>query len=395
MTQKSAIKYLLDLIMLIMMIVLMAFSLTGDFLHEIIGITLFVLFITHCILNRKWYKSSLKILFSGKYKFSSRLWTLVNYLVHIDMVLMVITSAFISNILMLNVGNYGDIAFLHKIFAYAGLVLISLHTGFHGSLILKQSGKAFGLSAKSSVRTWAARLLSLIIIALGIWSFSNRISSANKETSQSTNSISAVSSVSTDYSSWQNNSPQNMSLSFNNQSYSTNSDTVTINNIQKMSMTFNETIESGETLDEFLSRLYCTGCPKHCPLSSPRCSRGMENASEAQSYYENNSSSNETTIAQEETTEEITTEEEITDSQDSQTETEPQTEEESSTTQSQETTQPVTTEKSNTLQSDSSEAKQNDLFDFAAMSGGLIILSHYGTKLMRKAESPNKGKHNK
>lgn len=394
MTQKSAIKYLLDLIMLIMMIVLMAFSLTGDFLHEIIGITLFVLFITHCILNRKWYKSSLKILFTGKYKFSSRLWTVVNYLVHIDMVLMVITSAFISNILLLNVGNYGDIAFLHKVFAYAGLVLISLHTGFHGSLILKQSGKAFGLSEKNSARTWAARLLSLIIIALGIWSFSNRISSANKETQQSTNSISSVSSVSTNYSTSEKYTPHNMSLSFNSQSYSTNSDTVTINNIQKMSMIFSETIEPGETLDEFLSRLYCTGCSKHCPLSSPRCGRGMENAAEAQSYYENNSSNNETTITQE-ATEEITTTEEITDSQDSQTETEPQTEDENSTTQIEATTEPVTTENSNSINSNSNETKQNDLFDFAAMSGGLIVLSHYGTKLMRKAESSKKGKHNK
>ena len=56
-------KKILDIILTIVLLFLMAYQVTGEMLHEWIGIVMTVLVIVHHILNRKWYKS----LFRGKY----------------------------------------------------------------------------------------------------------------------------------------------------------------------------------------------------------------------------------------------------------------------------------------------------------------------------------------
>ena len=45
----------IDIAMTIVLIGLMAYSLIGTLTHEILGTAMFVLFIVHHILNRKWF----------------------------------------------------------------------------------------------------------------------------------------------------------------------------------------------------------------------------------------------------------------------------------------------------------------------------------------------------
>jgi ABC-type antimicrobial peptide transport system permease subunit len=48
-----------------------------------------------------------------------------------------------------------------------------------------------------------------------------------------------------------------------------------------------ETIKDTPTLEEYLSKLFCNGCGRHCPLSSPGCNRGYSYREEAANrYYE-------------------------------------------------------------------------------------------------------------
>lgn len=49
----------LDTMMTILMMFAFAYQLTDNLYHEVIGVSLFVLFITHNIMNRKWYKNLL------------------------------------------------------------------------------------------------------------------------------------------------------------------------------------------------------------------------------------------------------------------------------------------------------------------------------------------------
>ena len=53
----------IDILMSVMLLLLMAYQVVGDYLHEICGTAMLVLFLMHHILNVRWYMSLLK----GKY----------------------------------------------------------------------------------------------------------------------------------------------------------------------------------------------------------------------------------------------------------------------------------------------------------------------------------------
>ena len=63
MGNKTAVRRLVDLLMTVVLVLLMAYFLTEQEIHEWLGAGMLVLFIAHHILNRKW----LKALNRGKY----------------------------------------------------------------------------------------------------------------------------------------------------------------------------------------------------------------------------------------------------------------------------------------------------------------------------------------
>ena len=63
MKQKTILKIVVDIGMTVMLLLLMTYELIGEAAHEWLGIGMFVLFVIHHILNRKWSRS----VFKGKY----------------------------------------------------------------------------------------------------------------------------------------------------------------------------------------------------------------------------------------------------------------------------------------------------------------------------------------
>lgn len=61
---------------------------------------------------------------------------------------------------------------LHMISAYWGLVLMSVHWGFHWNIILKLAGKA--CKKPSAVRKWIFRAAAVFIAGYGIYAFFDR-----------------------------------------------------------------------------------------------------------------------------------------------------------------------------------------------------------------------------
>lgn len=59
------IKITIDIVMVILLPMLMAYSLIGEKFHELIGTVMFILFITHHVMNRKWCQALPK----GRYNF--------------------------------------------------------------------------------------------------------------------------------------------------------------------------------------------------------------------------------------------------------------------------------------------------------------------------------------
>ena len=63
MKPKQVLKIVIDVAMTVLLLLLMAYSLVGEAAHEWLGVAMFVLFVTHHVLNSGWCRS----LFKGRY----------------------------------------------------------------------------------------------------------------------------------------------------------------------------------------------------------------------------------------------------------------------------------------------------------------------------------------
>ena len=80
---KKKIRIIIDISMTVTMPLLMAYSLIGELFHEITGSLIFILFIIHHILNRRWYGTIAK----GKYNAKRIFQTILNLFLLVFMIL--------------------------------------------------------------------------------------------------------------------------------------------------------------------------------------------------------------------------------------------------------------------------------------------------------------------
>ena len=116
--------------MTVLLPVLMAYSLIGEMLHEIIGTAIFVLFIVHHILNRKWYGA----LFKGKYNARRIFQTVLDMLLLVFMLLQPISGILMSKhlyTLLPTLPISAQARSTHMLLAYWGYTLMCIHAGTH------------------------------------------------------------------------------------------------------------------------------------------------------------------------------------------------------------------------------------------------------------------------
>lgn len=160
MKKKAILKIAVDIGMTVMLLLLMSYELIGAATHEWLGIGMFLLFVIHHVLNRRWSRNVLK----GKYT-PLRIWqtTLV-----VGVLLTMAGSMFSGIILSEHALSFLPIKggrvfarILHMISAYWGFVLMSLHIGFHWSMMLGMAGKIVRKS--STIRKWLLRVTGAVI----------------------------------------------------------------------------------------------------------------------------------------------------------------------------------------------------------------------------------------
>lgn len=80
---QKRIRLIIDIGMTLLLPLLMAYSLIGELFHEIIGTLIFLLFIIHHVMNRKWFGA----LVNGKYSADRIFRTVINILLIVFMIL--------------------------------------------------------------------------------------------------------------------------------------------------------------------------------------------------------------------------------------------------------------------------------------------------------------------
>ena len=120
----------LDIAMTVLMPLLMAYSLIGETFHEIIGTLIFILFIIHHVLNRKWSGA----LFKGRYSPDRVFRTGINALLFVFMILQPLSGILMSKHLYTFLPSLHlsvQARSVHMLLAYWGYVLLCVHAGTH------------------------------------------------------------------------------------------------------------------------------------------------------------------------------------------------------------------------------------------------------------------------
>lgn len=173
MNLKLSVKLIVDALMSLCLFLLMGYQLWGDFVHEWIGTWMFLLFIAHHLLNRKWYRG----IFSGKMT-KRRVFSIVlNILLISDMILLAFSGITMSNHVFsfLDIrGHTGAARLIHIIASYWGFILMSVHIGMHWKMISGIIKKHSGLTCRSDATKAAVRIVSVLIAAYGVFAFCKR-----------------------------------------------------------------------------------------------------------------------------------------------------------------------------------------------------------------------------
>ena len=166
--KKKTVKTILDILMIAAMPVLMAYSLVGEALHEIVGTAMLVLFILHHILNRR----STAAMFRGKQSAVRIVNTVLNIILFAVMILLPVSGIVISKHLYTFLPTAGLSAVArtaHLVLSYWGFALMSVHLGFHADAWLTR------LKRKKTAFVILAAVVTLIA-AYGAYAFiANRI----------------------------------------------------------------------------------------------------------------------------------------------------------------------------------------------------------------------------
>ncbi len=268
--KKTYSRMTLDIIMTALMVVLMNTFITGMLIHEILGIFICLLFFVHKFLNYQWIKAVTLHLFKKSVRTKTRMMYVLDLLLLCGVALTLVSGILISKELFsfsLFRGQSGLLSALHRSAAYTSLILISVHIGLHWQSLMAAFKKMAGITAASRFRTVAARSVTVCIMLLGIKA------SADKD---------VIGNISSPFT-------QKNQTEFGGQTINSYKKRKNQTELSAVSVSMQDT--ASQTLEEYLSGLNCTACHRHCPLSSPQCGRGEQQAAEAETAYYNENES--------------------------------------------------------------------------------------------------------
>lgn len=255
-------RYILDAVLLVLMMVLLLFDVTGDLVHEVIGIVMFVLAIVHCVLNRRWFKSIPRALGDSKGHGRRTFLVICDLILIVSMTICAISSVFVSLSLFSAVKTMGSRAawvVLHDSSAYVAFAVMSLHFGLHWRAFARYIHAGFS-SMRPALGKVAAVVMTVFVVALGVGAYgTNRLVMLNVA-----QGVGLQGSKPFDVNAIAEKSPS--------QSSSTEA-TSSESNDSKSSQ-----VSSGSSSTSSTSPLdgqYCTLCGKHCPLTAPACAKGV------------------------------------------------------------------------------------------------------------------------
>lgn len=159
-----------DLVMTVLLMLQMAFMLTGQALHEWLGAGMLALFLLHHVLNLRWIRH----MGQGRYTPFRILQTALAFLVLVTMLGAMVSGIWMSRYVFAFLPLQGGMSLArtaHILCVYWGFIALSAHLGLHWGMMLGMVRKAAGVKSGSRSRTLALRVLTLGGAAYGVYAF--------------------------------------------------------------------------------------------------------------------------------------------------------------------------------------------------------------------------------
>ena len=157
------LKRIVDTVMTVLLLLLMAYQVTGELAHEWIGMGMAALVIVHQILNRKWYSG----LFKGKYNPYRSITTVLNILLMASFILTAFCGMSMSGYAVPFLYGMAPVSFvrrMHLSMSHWAFVLMGLHLGMHIPAMTA------GLKLTDRTKTILAYIFTCIG-GIGLWLF--------------------------------------------------------------------------------------------------------------------------------------------------------------------------------------------------------------------------------
>lgn len=146
----------------------LAYYLTDNIAHELIGSTMFVLVIAHNLIHRRWYAAIPRTARQAR----ARLNLVVTLVLLAAMLALLVTSVLISNTLFgfLSLEANFSARQVHVFAAYLVLIVVAIHLGFRWPIIMNAVRQRLRPTTPSVWRTRGLRLVALALTLQGIHS---------------------------------------------------------------------------------------------------------------------------------------------------------------------------------------------------------------------------------
>lgn len=159
----SPLRLIVDALMLLLLLCLMSYQVTGEKLHEWIGVAMTLTVVIHQILNRRWYGA----LFRGKYNAYRGMTTLVNVLLIAAMLATALCGMAMSGYAVPFLYWPGGVFLVrpaHLAMSHWAFLLMGFHLGLHLPVM---AGKwKLGGRAKAVLSVFGA-----VLAGIGFWLF--------------------------------------------------------------------------------------------------------------------------------------------------------------------------------------------------------------------------------
>lgn len=282
-------KILLDILLFAVWAVLMVYPLTGAFWHEWIGLAAIGLIVLHNLLNIRWIVNMSKKIFVSKFTMNTFKY-IISFLLLFLMLFSGLSGILIAKKIVFPIyaSDFSLWVYLHHLSSYALIILISIHIGIHGKMLLSVCRNVFKVKRDSKTRSLILKILAVSIMVWGVKaSLEYEIPlphDSSVEKDNKTRTFGTKPSLPEEIeSSGGTEATKETEISGSTEA---TEETGQTDPGEDETQPSDDAAAKEAALEEFLSDLYCTACHRHCSLLAPECMSGELQAESATLEFE-------------------------------------------------------------------------------------------------------------